>query len=246
METILRTFPIEDIQVRSDGEGGHIVDAYASVFDTPYEVRDWADGHYLEVFRKGAFTKTLSEHRAKKFRKLKVLFNHGTDIYGFPSDRFAMPIGNPLESREDDKGWFTSTHYARTELAEEVLEHIREDRIDSQSFAFQPIQSKRTEPAKGSKDLPVVERIEVRVREYGPCIFPANDAAEVVGVRMIADKLRKLTPRQLDELFAEIKGETPPADDGPDPARLETPPADDGPDLGAMERELELLRLART
>lgn len=242
----LRSFSIEDIQIRSDGDG-RTVDAYASVFSVPYEIRDW-DGHYQEVIRKGAFAKTVREHRAKGFRKLKVLFNHGADIYGFPSDRFAMPIATPVDFREDEKGLFTSSRMAETDLGDEVLDHIRNDRINELSIGVRFLQSKTTLPPKGTKDLPVIERLEASVREYGPCVFAANPAAEVAGVRSIAEQIRKLSPAQLDQLLGQIRGETPPAgtddgDDGPDPTAPQEPPARSGPGLAAREREIELLKL---
>jgi HK97 family phage prohead protease len=240
MTLIVRTFTISDMTVRTEGDG-RVVDAYASVFDVPYEIRDW-DGHYMEIFRKGAFKKTASEHKKKKFRKLKVLFNHGTDIYGFPSDRFAMPIGNPERFEEDTKGLITSTRYAHSELADEVLDHIKENRIDSMSFAFRSIQSKTIEAAAGSNDLPTIERLEVAVREYGPCIFPASADAEVVGVRMLADKIRQLDGDNLEQLLDMIR-QAPPADHGPGPAPQPSPP-EIGPDrLDLMARQAEVMRL---
>ena len=245
-----RTFPITDVSIRADENGERrIVDAYASVFDTPYEVRDW-DGHYWEVMRKGAFAKTIREHKAKKYKRLKVLFNHGTDIYGWPSDRFAMPVGRPLDVREDNTGLWTSTRYGSSELAREVLQHIEDEEIDSMSFQGRFLQSKTTQP-KEKNDLPTIERLESTLREYGACVFPANPEANILGVRMVAERLQSLNPEQLEQLLTQIRGEAPPTSDddppsdGPDPARHQAPPAA-GPDLWAMERELELLRLART
>lgn len=238
-----RAFDLIDLQVRDDGQGGRVVDAYASVFDVEYECWDWTDGHYMESFKKGAFEKTLREHRAKGFRKLKCLFNHGCDIHGWPSDRHSLPIGAPLDVKEDSKGLFTSTRFNESELGEEVFAQIASDppTIDSYSFAFFPVQSNRIEPAKGSGDLPKVNRIEVRLREFGPCVFPANSAAEVQGVRSIADHLRKLPPAQLSELLKEI-GVAPPGS-GPDPSRDQAPP-EPGPDLTQLVH-LELEQLER-
>ncbi len=238
-----RAFELIDLQVRTDGQGNRLVDAYASVFDVEYECYDWQDGHYMESFKKGAFVKTLREHNAKGFRKLKCLFNHGCDIHGWPSDRHSLPIGAPLEVKEDGKGLWTSTRFNGSELGEEVFAQIAADppTIDSYSFAFYPIQSKRIDPAKESGDLPKIHRLEVRLREYGPCIFPANAAAEVQGVRNMADHLRKLSPQQLSELWKEI-GMAPPGD-GSDPSREQTPPAP-GPDLTQLAL-LELEQLER-
>lgn len=248
MDQLSRAFDLIDLQVRDDGQGGRTVDAYASVFDVEYECFDWFDGHYMETIKKGAFEKTLREHKAKRFHKLKCLFNHGTDIFGWPSDRHSLPIGAPIEVKEDSKGLWTSTKFNESELGAEVFAQIASDppTIDSYSFAFFPILSKRIEPAKGSGDLAKVHRLEVRLVEYGPCIFPANAAAEVQGVRSMAEHLRKLSPAQLTELLKEI-GVAPPGT-GPDPSRDQAPP-EPGPDLTQLvqleleqrQRELRLL-----
>lgn len=241
MNLAVRTFSIDDIQIRAEA-GGRTVDAYASVFDHRYEIRDW-DGHYWEVIRQGAFTKTIREHSAKGFRKLKVLFNHGVDIYGFPSDRFALPIASPEDVKEDKKGLFTSSRFADSDLADEVLDHIRNDRINEMSIGVKFLQSKTVEPPKGTKDLPTIERLEGALREYGPCVFAANPAAEVAGVRSIADGLRRLHPEQLAQLLEQIRGDEPP--DGPD---VTNPPSTTprGPALrSTLEHEVDRLRHRR-
>jgi hypothetical protein len=46
-----RSFSLEDISVRSGGDG-RTVEAYATVFNTPAEVRD-QDGEYIEVIDRG-------------------------------------------------------------------------------------------------------------------------------------------------------------------------------------------------
>lgn len=243
MPLITRTLPIDDMTVRTDSDGGRIVDAYISVFDTPYEIRDW-DGHYYEIFRAGAFKKTAKEHKKRGFNRLKVLFNHGLDIHGWPAARFSMPIGNPEKFQEDGKGLITATRFARTELAEEVLEHVNEDRINVMSFTFKALRS-NTIAAKKPKDLDQIERLEVAVKEYGPCIFAANDAAEIVGVRQLTEQLQRLNPQQLDELLHTIRQEPPTIDGAPALDDPQTPPAGDGAsDLTNLQAlETEVLRL---
>ena len=66
---------------------------YAAVFDT---VDDGGD-----VIEKGAFTKTIAEN----FDRIKILSQH---------QDFDLPIGKPLELREDDKGLFIRAKISNT------------------------------------------------------------------------------------------------------------------------------------
>ena len=226
-----RAFMLEDITIRSGGDG-RTVEAYASAFDVPYEVRD-SDGHYFEVIRSHAFNRTLRDLSA-----VQVLFNHGRTTDGTPSERYSMPLGTPLEVKVDGRGLFTVTRYSKTSLADEVLELIRDGAIRGQSWSgkFMPGQSKRTAPAKPG-GLPTIERNEIKLREYGPTPFPASLDARVVGVRSLAflteaqvNALQNLGPDQITRLVESATADTPdgPAGDGnPDP---DPPAASDTPD----------------
>lgn len=183
MTDFTRSFPLEDIKVRSGGDG-RTVEAYAAVFDQTVPISD-ADGRYMERIDPAAFNKTLADKKTR----FGVLYNHGMTIYGTPSERGSMPIGTPLEVRADSRGLLTVTRYNRTGLAEEALEAIREGAITAQSFAGSFIRSDKMKPRGGKfgpdarGDLPVVTRQEINLREYGPTPFPAYSEAAIVGVR---------------------------------------------------------------
>lgn len=177
-----RSFPLEDISVRSGGDG-RTVEAYAAVFGVEVPISD-RDGQYAERIAAGAFDRTL-QHRGTNFG---VLYNHGMTIYGTPSDRGSMPIGTPLEVRADSRGLWTVTRYNNTPLAEEALEAIKSGAIRAQSFQGRFVRSDKGTPrggfrAKSDGSLEVVTRQEIALKEYGPTPFPAYDAAEIVGVR---------------------------------------------------------------
>lgn len=183
MTMFTRYVPLDDIRIRSGGDG-RTVEAYATVWDTPAEVAD-QDGHYREQISPMAFAKTLSERTGQ----IGVFYNHGRSIDGFPSDRFSMPLGRPLEIRADQRGLLTVTQYNRTQVADEVLESIRNGDIKGQSFSGMMVKSTpQAPPRRGyarSRDgsLPLVTRTEIALREYGPTPFPAYEGAEVLGVR---------------------------------------------------------------
>jgi HK97 family phage prohead protease len=179
--TFTRSYPLDDIKVRSGGDG-RPVEAYASVFDTPAEIKD-QDGHYHEVIDRRAFDKTIAE-RGLKFG---VFYNHGMTLHGTPSERHSMPIGTPVEVRADKRGVLTVTKYNRTQLADEVLESIREGAITGQSFSGRMIQSSPGRPPYRARNgsVPTVTRTEIAMREYGPTPMPAYEDAGIVGVRAL-------------------------------------------------------------
>lgn len=237
-----RAFPLEDISVRSVADG-RIVDAYAAVFNQRLAVADW-EGEYDETIDPHAFDVTI----AKRGLKFAVLFNHGQTIHGGTSDRFSLPIGKPLEVRADRKGVFTSTRYANTPLADEVLELIKADAITSQSFGGTWVRSDWTE-TKGAKARRSVRRMEIAMRDYGPATFAVYESAAIVGVRSrdeIAAQLAQWSPEERAELAKLLaQSENPEPDSSLDPPQ---PPAA-SPGVETLEpfaQELELLRARMT
>lgn len=179
--TVTRSFVLDDIRIRSDGDG-RTVDAYAAVFGQPSEIHD-QDGHYNEVIDPSAFNRTIS-HRGTK---VGVFYNHGKTLYGTPSDRASVPLGTPLDIRADNFGVFTSTRYNKTELADAVLESIRNGDITGQSFTGRML---RSTPERGpyrarGGELTTVTRNEIALIEYGPTPFPAYETASIIGTRAV-------------------------------------------------------------
>lgn len=191
-----RTYLLEDIAIRSGGDGRTVV-AYAAVFNTPAEIHD-QDGHYLETIGPGAFDKTLTDQAGR----IQVFYNHGKTLYGTPSERFSMPLGTPEEITADGRGLLTVTRYNRNPLADEVLEGIRNGDIKGQSFSgrFIPGRSQRSKGRDGAPDT--ILRSEVALREYGPTPIPSYKDAAIVGVR--AEELAAVLEGLNDETRAEL------------------------------------------
>ena len=182
MSDFTRSFPLEDIKIRSGGDG-RTVEAYAAVFGQEVPISD-GDGRYKERIDTSAFNKTIAD----KGTRFSVLYNHGMTIYGTPSDSGSMPIGTPLEVRADTRGLLTVTRYNKTPLAESALEAIQSGSLRSQSFAGSFVRSDKTKPRGGFRanaagEYQTVTRQEINLREYGPTPFPAYDDAAIVGVR---------------------------------------------------------------
>jgi HK97 family phage prohead protease len=219
MTTYTRSFALEDITVRSGGDG-RTVDAYAAVFNTAAPVSD-QDGQYEEVIDPAAFNRAI-EHarRAKGGWNIPVMFNHGMTIFHTPSERHSVPIGIPVEIRADARGLFTRTRYHNTPAADEVLEAIREGSITAYSFSGAFHRSDPMVPRGGFRrshtgDLPTVRRTESTLREYGPATFPVYAGAEVVGVRaeQAALVLGSLSPDEIERLVTIFRAGTPLAEE---------------------------------
>lgn len=140
-----------------------VFEGYASVFGN---VDSWGD-----IVERGAFKKTLQENA----HRVKVLWQH---------DWFT-PIGKPLHMEEDAKGLFTRTKVAPTQQGKDALVLLREGVINELSIGYDPIKWTH------DQETDVRHLHEVRLWEYSPVTFAANELARVTGVKQL-DELRPL------------------------------------------------------
>jgi HK97 family phage prohead protease len=196
-----RDFPLQDISIRAGGDG-RTVTAYATVFDTPVPIHD-QQGDYIEVIERHAFDRILPKLQPQGDRKAwrcGVFYNHGMTLHATPSDRNSVPIGVPLEIAADAHGLKTVTRFHRGELADQILEAIKEGSLGAYSFSGRFDRSQPDVPRGGFRpdrygNLPTVRRSESTLREYGPTPFPAYQDAVITGVRAekIAEQLQYIT-----------------------------------------------------
>jgi HK97 family phage prohead protease len=180
-----RDFVIEDMTIRSDGDG-RTVEAYTAVFNRDAEIRD-QDGHYNERLAEGSFTRTI-DHNGTNFG---VFYNHAKTIYGTPDGNLSVPVGTPIEVPvQDSRGVFTVTRYLDNPLADSVLDGIKQRAIRGYSFGGKFLQSTKTRASRGS--LPTITRTEVQMREYGPTVFPSYAEAMITGTRSVSAFLSEL------------------------------------------------------
>jgi phage head maturation protease len=186
-----RSFPLEDISIRSGGDG-RTVEAYAAVFGVPSKPIHDQDGEYTEELDPAIFNRAISDAAPQGGRKnwrMGVFYNHGMTLYGTPSERHSMPIGVTLDMKADARGLWTLTRYNRSQVADEVLENIREGSIPGYSFSGNFRRSEPLIPRGGFRKnyrtgaLPHVRRTESTLGEYGPTPRPIYDEAAVVGMR---------------------------------------------------------------
>lgn len=233
---ITRAVPLLDYEIsRSDGR---TVTAYAATFATPYEVRD-DEGHYDEVLHPSSFNKVLA--RSNAVSNVQVLYNHGLTVWGTPSDRYSTPVGVPVEVRPDGRGLLTVTRYANTDLGDEVLQLWRDGAIRGQSFRG-AVYASRRQTSLGPNGRPVIERLQLGLREYGPTPHPANADAGLVAIRsQLLDRLGELTPDERRELQA-LLAETPALGDDPhNPAPAPASAPGDGAPADGLSFELDAL-----
>lgn len=201
MTDYLRSWALDDIIIRSGGDG-RTVEAYAAMFDTPYEVRD-QHGHYLEVIERSAFNRTLKNGGASR---VACLYNHGMTLHGTPDALASVPLGTPLEVKADTRGLWTVTRYNRSALADATLEAIRAGDIRSQSFRGRIYRSTPTKlprtVRRADAGLPTVVRHELGLSDYGPTPIPVNAGAEILAVRSAGDILDALDDLDDDERAA--------------------------------------------
>lgn len=197
MTDYLRSWALDDIVIRSGGDG-RTVEAYAAIFDVPYEVRD-QHGHYMEVIDRSAFNRTLKNGGASR---VACLYNHGFTIHGTPDALASVPLGTPLEIRPDGRGLLTVTRYNRSELADATLEAIRNGDIRSQSFRgriYRSTPAKLPRAVRRGGQLPTVTRHELGLADYGPTPIPVNAGAKILAVRSAVDVLEALDDLDDDE-----------------------------------------------
>jgi HK97 family phage prohead protease len=163
------------LELRADdddtGDGRTLV-GLAVPFDTEIEVSDWWDD-YTEVFRKGAFAKTIRD----RSKPVPLLDHHRGRDRG---------IGRAVHLEETDAGLEAAFHLTEgVQAADEVLALVLDDAISGLSIGFEPIQHRETRAAmrEPPSDRDLIERTEVALREVSVCNFPAFADAQVTGVR---------------------------------------------------------------
>jgi phage head maturation protease len=212
-----RSFPLEDISIRSGGDG-RTVDAYATVFDEEAEIRD-EDGHYKEVNDRTMYNRAIADAAPAGGRqswRVGVFYNHGMTIWKTPSDLYSMPCGVPVEIRPEKRGLFTRTRYVAGQLGDQILDGIREGLLTTYSVSGRYLRSDPPIPRMGFRPahdgkLQVVRRMEATLREYGPTPVPAFAGAEIIGVRaeQVASLLGTLDPDERERLALMLRAGAP-------------------------------------
>lgn len=131
----------------------------------------WDLDQVADVIHPGAFSKSIRE--AFPAKRIKVLWQHRD------------PIGIPIEMREDEKGLWVKGRISKTALGDEALELMRDEVVDRMSIGFSIPAGKAEMDGDGIRHIK-----EVKLMEFSPVTFPANEAAVITGVKQIHEALR--------------------------------------------------------
>lgn len=174
-ERLCRARPV-DLEVRGDGR---TIVGLAVPFDEPTVIVERGRS-YTEVFRRGAFARTIAERGPAK---VKLLAQH---------DRERLPVGRATVLREDPAGLYGEFHVSATRAGDEVLALVRDGALDALSVGFRPIRD------RWSEDRSTVERLEVALAEVSVVAWPAYEGAVIHAVRGDRSLPVQLARRQLN------------------------------------------------
>jgi len=149
-------------EIRTNEDGEEYIEGYVVQFEKLSE-RLW--GFYDKV-RKGAFERTLKEHRDR----IKALWNHNSDLV------IGSLKSGSLEMFEDEKGLRFKLTPNKSRAGQDALEMIRAGDVDGVSFGFD---KRKQEWDESDPNMVVRTLIEVDLWEISPTPFPAYPDSEV-------------------------------------------------------------------
>jgi HK97 family phage prohead protease len=168
-----------DTHLRAEGDGTTMptMVGHFARFNEWTEINSLFEGRFLERVARRAFVKTFRENRGS----MRVVFSHGQD-----ASIGLKPLGTIKELREDDVGAYYEVPLFDTSYNRDLLPGLEAGQFGA-SFRFQTLrQTLTTRPPRSAHNperLPETTLDEVKVREFGPCTFPAyqGTTAEVRG-----------------------------------------------------------------
>lgn len=159
---------VQKIEARADQDGAKIVEGYATVFSTPYEL--WSmDGYtVLEQIDPDAFDEC-------DMSDVIMQYNHEGRV-------FARTGNKTLTVDTDETGLYTRADLGGTELGSQVYEEIAGGYTDKMSFGFKVKEDKReiTED-KEAGTVTVLRTITKigKLYDVSAVSLPANDATSI-------------------------------------------------------------------
>lgn len=168
------TFQLEN----ADGESGEF-SGYAAVFGNVDSGRD--------VIERGAFSKTIRED----FDRIKILSQH---------DNCELPIGKPLELREDEKGLYIRGKISDTQRGRDIKTLLKDGVLTELSIGYDAVEVDYDE------ELNIRHLKEIKLWEVSIVTWAMNDQAKIEDVKSLAEELRteakagKITQSRLNAL----------------------------------------------
>ena len=164
MEQEKRSFDIDGLEVRQDGDAPPVIRGHAAVFNSLSEP---IMGMFREQIAPGAFQKTLRKP------DVRALFNHD------PNYILGRARGHKVDTlrlREDDKGLAIEIDPPDTQPARDLMVSIKRGDISQMSFAFSVV-SEDWEMTEGQLDTRTLK--EVALHDVSPVTYPAYRKTDV-------------------------------------------------------------------
>lgn len=127
---------------------------------------------YDDIIEKGAFRKTIAENR----NRIKVLWQHDSN----------EPIGIPEEMHEDDNGLYVKAKISMTDTGKKALTLIKDGVITEMSIGYDVV--KDDYKMLGTKRVRMLK--ELKLWEFSPVTFAANDKAKILKMRHLIEKVK--------------------------------------------------------
>lgn len=167
-----RYLPIENMQVRSEGNEAHIT-GYFAVFDSNYELWEGA----TESIARGAFDDSVSGD-------VRALYNHNTDIV------LGRTSAGTFTIKQDEHGlWGDITVNLNDTDAKNAYERVARGDITGCSIGFD-IASERVDISDNGSVHWTIEKI-APLYECSPCVFPAYTETNISARHKSYDEIVK-------------------------------------------------------
>lgn len=162
-ENATREYKSVSFDLESADEKTGEFSGYASVFGN---VDDGGD-----IVDKGAFSKTIVED----FARIKILSQH---------DQCELPIGKPIELREDDKGLYIRGKISNTQKGRDIQTLLKDGVLNELSIGYEAIDYEIDE------ENHVRHLKQIRLWEVSIVTWAMNDQATIDDVKSLAEELR--------------------------------------------------------
>lgn len=178
-DTSVREFKSFSFELESADESTGEFSGYAAVFGNVDSGND--------VIEKGAFVKTITED----FDRIKILSQH---------NEYELPIGRPIELREDEKGLYIRGRISDTQKGRDIRTLLKDGVLTELSIGYDTI----VFDYDSTTNLRHLK--EIRLWEVSIVTWAMNERARIEDVKSLADELRaevksgKLTRARLEAL----------------------------------------------
>jgi len=133
---------------------------------------------YGDIIENGAFSKTLKENAGR----VKVLWQHDTN----------EPIGKPVAMEQDSKGLYIKAKISMTDTGRKAMELMRDGVIDEMSIGYDIIKDEYKGKNRMLKEL--------RLWEFSPVTFAANEKAKITSAKSLAELLYEINHADIGEI----------------------------------------------